>query len=83
MDPLNLKKLECNIAPRQKKIRGKVMLKLIICREYPDTVPFVQMRAFGALFGALVIPLAYLTIRGCGHSNMAAIAAAIAICFGK
>ncbi|KAG1233350.1 hypothetical protein G6F68_003622 [Rhizopus microsporus] len=49
--------------------------------EYPNTVPFVQMRTFGALFGALVIPLAYLTIRGCGHSNMAAIAAAIAICF--
>jgi dolichyl-phosphate-mannose-protein mannosyltransferase len=41
------------------------------------------MRAFGALLGTLVVPLAYLTIRDAGHSNIAAIITAFAICFGK
>lgn len=50
---------------------------------YPEDVPYVQMRAFGALLGALVIPLAYLTIRDAGHSKTAAIITALALCFGK
>lgn len=41
------------------------------------------MRSFGALFGTLVVPLAYLTIRDGGHSQLAAILAALSICFGN
>ncbi|CAO3703477.1 unnamed protein product [Rhizopus stolonifer] len=49
--------------------------------DIPDNVPYVQMRSFGALFGTLVVPLAYLTIRDGGHSHLAAIVAALSICF--
>lgn len=41
------------------------------------------MRALGALFGALVVLLSYLTIRDAGHSRIAATLTALAICFGK
>ncbi|KAI7894443.1 Dolichyl-phosphate-mannose-protein mannosyltransferase-domain-containing protein [Mucor mucedo] len=47
----------------------------------PENVPYVQMRAFGALFGALIVPLSYLTIRDAGHSKIAATLTALAICF--
>ncbi|KAI7907634.1 Dolichyl-phosphate-mannose-protein mannosyltransferase-domain-containing protein [Cokeromyces recurvatus] len=49
--------------------------------KYPKDVPYVQMRALGALLGSLVVPLAYFTIRNAGHSNVAAIITALAICF--
>jgi dolichyl-phosphate-mannose-protein mannosyltransferase len=41
------------------------------------------MRGLGALMGALIVPLAYLTIRDAGHSRMAATLTALAICFGN
>jgi dolichyl-phosphate-mannose-protein mannosyltransferase len=41
------------------------------------------MRALGAFFGTLVVPIAYMTIRDCGHSNLAALIAALSLCFGK
>ncbi|KAG0759880.1 hypothetical protein G6F62_004702 [Rhizopus arrhizus] len=49
--------------------------------EYPENVPYVQMRALGAFFGTLVVPIAYMTIRDCGHSNLAALIAALSLCF--
>lgn len=53
-----------------------------IGQEYTSSVPFTQMRALGALFGAAVVPLAYLTVRNAGHSKTAASLSALAICFG-
>ncbi|ORX54545.1 PMT-domain-containing protein [Hesseltinella vesiculosa] len=44
-------------------------------------VPYITMRSFCALNGALVVPLAYWTIRGCGHSVSAAIVAALMVCY--
>jgi dolichyl-phosphate-mannose-protein mannosyltransferase len=41
------------------------------------------MRTLGGLFGAGVVPLAYLTIRNAGHSKTAASLSALAILFGK
>lgn len=49
----------------------------------PDSVPYFQMRALGALLGALLVPLSYLTIRDAGHSRIAATLTALAICFGN
>ncbi|KAI9275400.1 Dolichyl-phosphate-mannose-protein mannosyltransferase-domain-containing protein [Sporodiniella umbellata] len=49
--------------------------------DIPANVPYVQMRALSAFFGALVIPLAYLTIRESGHSRFASLMAGLALCF--
>lgn len=49
----------------------------------PETVPYVQMRAFGTLLGALLVPISYLTVRDAGHSKIAATLTALAICFGN
>jgi dolichyl-phosphate-mannose-protein mannosyltransferase len=56
----------------------------IINSEYDSSViPYVQMRSFGAILSAAVVPLGYLTLRDAGHSFTAAIIASLAICFGK
>ncbi|CEP16196.1 hypothetical protein [Parasitella parasitica] len=47
---------------------------------YPSSVPYATIRAFGALLGCLVVPLAFLTIRNAGHSRVAATITALAIC---
>ncbi|KAI9474067.1 MAG: Dolichyl-phosphate-mannose-protein mannosyltransferase-domain-containing protein [Benjaminiella poitrasii] len=49
--------------------------------QYPKDVPYVQMRALGALLSSFTVPLAYLTIRNAGHSKIAGVIAALAICF--
>lgn len=41
------------------------------------------MRAFCGLTGLLVVPIAYLTIRGAGHSIAAGLVAALMVCYGK
>ncbi|KAI8065544.1 glycosyltransferase family 39 protein [Gongronella butleri] len=44
-------------------------------------VPYVTMRCFCALTGALTVPVAYWSIRGCGHSVAAGIVAALMVCY--
>ncbi|OAD69214.1 glycosyltransferase family 39 protein, partial [Phycomyces blakesleeanus NRRL 1555(-)] len=48
---------------------------------YDDTVPYVAMRSASALLGLLMVPMAYLTIRDGGHSMLAAVLAALIVCF--
>lgn len=57
---------------------------MLTCRDYlEDKVPYVIMRAFCGLTGLLVVPIAYLTIRGAGHSIAAGLVAALMVCYGK
>ncbi|ORZ25448.1 Dolichyl-phosphate-mannose-protein mannosyltransferase-domain-containing protein [Absidia repens] len=44
-------------------------------------VPYIPMRSFCALNGVLVIPIAYWTMRGCGHSISAGLVAALMVCY--
>ncbi|KAI8993205.1 Dolichyl-phosphate-mannose-protein mannosyltransferase-domain-containing protein [Pilobolus umbonatus] len=53
----------------------------LIGDKYPSNVPYTQMRSLSALFGAFVIPIIYLTLRDNRHSHLAAILAAVAVCF--
>lgn len=48
-----------------------------------DHVPYVPMRFFCGLMGLLVVPIAYLTVRGAGHSVAAGLVAALMVCYGK
>ena len=41
------------------------------------------MRFFCGLMGLLVVPIAYLTVRGAGHSVAAGLVAALMVCYGK
>lgn len=45
-------------------------------------VPYVAMRAQGALLGTLLVPIAYFTLRFGGHSIYASAFAALAVCYG-
>ncbi|KAI7866959.1 Dolichyl-phosphate-mannose-protein mannosyltransferase-domain-containing protein [Spinellus fusiger] len=51
-----------------------------IGNEYVD-VPYTVMRGVGAGVGALLAPMAYVTLREGGHSFFAALLAALAVCF--
>ncbi|CDH50297.1 glycosyltransferase family 39 protein [Lichtheimia corymbifera JMRC:FSU:9682] len=44
-------------------------------------VPYVAMRAQGALLGTLLVPIAYFTLRFGGHSIYASAFAALAVCY--
>jgi hypothetical protein len=66
-----------------KKSLNQIECVCVMFRDIPENVPYIQMRALGTLAGSFVVPLAYLTIRDAGHSKIAAILAALAICFGK
>ncbi|KAI8098487.1 Dolichyl-phosphate-mannose-protein mannosyltransferase-domain-containing protein [Halteromyces radiatus] len=44
-------------------------------------VPYITMRVFCALNGVLVVPIAYWTMRGCGHSISAAVVASLMVCY--
>ncbi|KAF7731234.1 hypothetical protein EC973_000650 [Apophysomyces ossiformis] len=44
-------------------------------------VPYVPIRVFCALTGLLVVPIAYMTMRGAGHSVPAALVAALMVCY--
>ncbi|KAI9303692.1 Dolichyl-phosphate-mannose-protein mannosyltransferase-domain-containing protein [Cunninghamella echinulata] len=44
-------------------------------------VPYVTMRSFCALNGALVVPIAYWTLRSSGHSIAASLVAALMVCY--
>jgi len=44
-------------------------------------VPYVAIRLFCGMTGLLVVPVAYLTIRGAGHSVAAGLLAAFFICY--
>lgn len=46
-------------------------------------MPYVIMRVFCGITGLLVVPIAYLTIRGAGHSIAAGLVAAFMVCYGK
>lgn len=46
-------------------------------------MPYIAMRVFCALTGLLVVPIAYFTMRGAGHSVAAGLVAASMVCFGK
>ncbi|KAI8879130.1 glycosyltransferase family 39 protein [Backusella circina FSU 941] len=46
-----------------------------------DNVPYITMRVFCALTGLLVVPIAYFTMRGAGHSISAGLVAALMVCF--
>ncbi|KAG0783464.1 hypothetical protein G6F16_003015 [Rhizopus arrhizus] len=46
-----------------------------------DHVPYVPMRFFCGLMGLLVVPIAYLTVRGAGHSVAAGLVAALMVCY--
>lgn len=41
------------------------------------------MRVFCGITGLLVVPIAYLTVRGAGHSIAAGLVAAFMVCYGK
>lgn len=41
------------------------------------------MRVFCGIAGLLVVPIAYLTVRGAGHSIAAGLVAAFMVCYGK
>jgi len=47
----------------------------------PPNVPYYQMRLFSAFCGAMLVPLAYLTLRTCGCSHISALFASIMILF--
>lgn len=56
----------------------------IIIRDYlEENVPYVIMRVFCGLTGLLVVPIAYLTVRGAGHSIAAGLVAAFMVCYGN
>lgn len=60
------------------------MMLIILYRDYlADNVPYIPMRVFCGLTGLLVVPIAYLTIRGAGHSIAAGLVAALMVCYGK
>ncbi|KAI7904603.1 Dolichyl-phosphate-mannose-protein mannosyltransferase-domain-containing protein [Cokeromyces recurvatus] len=46
-----------------------------------EHVPYVIMRTFCGIMGLLVVPIAYLTIRGAGHSIAAGLVAAFMVCY--
>ncbi|KAI8048943.1 Dolichyl-phosphate-mannose-protein mannosyltransferase-domain-containing protein [Gilbertella persicaria] len=46
-----------------------------------ENVPYVVMRTFCGIMGLLVVPIAYLTIRGSGHSIAAGLVAAFMVCY--
>src|SRR5262245_37442402 len=50
--------------------------------DYPDHVPYVSMRIFIALFGAAMVPMAYLTALQLRFSQKAAFLAATMVLFG-
>lgn len=53
-------------------------------RDYlEENVPYVIMRVFCGIAGLLVVPIAYLTVRGAGHSIAAGLVAAFMVCYGK
>lgn len=64
--------------------REECVSYLLFISEYLEAgVPYVTMRMFCALNGVLVVPIAYWTVRGCGHSIAAAVVAALMVCYGK
>ncbi|KAI9267568.1 Dolichyl-phosphate-mannose-protein mannosyltransferase-domain-containing protein [Helicostylum pulchrum] len=46
-----------------------------------ENVPYVIMRVFCGITGLLVVPIAYLTVRGAGHSIAAGLVAAFMVCY--
>lgn len=57
---------------------------IAIGRDYIEPgVPYVPIRLFCGLSGLLVVPVAYMTIRGSGHSVAAALLAAFFVCYGE
>lgn len=53
-------------------------------RDYlEENVPYVIMRVFCGLTGLLVVPIAYLTVRGAGHSIAAGLVAAFMVLYGN
>jgi dolichyl-phosphate-mannose--protein O-mannosyl transferase len=56
----------------------------VVARDYlEENVPYVIMRVFCGISGLLVVPIAYLTIRGVGHSIPAGLVAALMVCYGN
>ncbi|KAI9276779.1 glycosyltransferase family 39 protein [Phascolomyces articulosus] len=50
--------------------------------DYEDAnVPYVAIRTFCAVLGALTIPMAYLTMKKTGHSTMSGLLVALMICY--
>lgn len=52
-------------------------------KEYPETLNYIVMRVFLATFGAMMVPLAYLTGLEFGFSKKAALLAALMVMFGR
>lgn len=50
---------------------------------YPDNLNYTVMRAFNAVWGAMLVPLAYLTARQLHMSYRASILAATMVLLGK
>ncbi|KAG1438864.1 hypothetical protein G6F56_012495 [Rhizopus delemar] len=46
-----------------------------------DQVPYIPMRVFCGFTGLLVVPMAYLTVRGAGHSIASGLVAALMVCY--
>lgn len=53
------------------------------CSAYGDKVPFLAMRTAMAVMGALVAPMAYITLRNKGQSAPTAILASLLVAFGN
>ncbi|CAO3651604.1 unnamed protein product [Mucor fragilis] len=60
---------------------GKFDFKGIGSDYLEPKVPYVQMRAFCAFYGILVIPMAYWTMRSCGFSAPTAVLTALLLCY--
>ncbi|KAJ3390245.1 hypothetical protein HDU84_007815 [Entophlyctis sp. JEL0112] len=48
---------------------------------YGQHVPYVFMRLFPAVFGAMLVPISYTTCRNLGMSNISAVMAAVCLLF--
>ena len=46
-------------------------------------VPYVPIRVFCGLLGALTVPIAYLTMKKAGYASPTALLVAFMICYGK
>lgn len=51
--------------------------------EYPEDLNFALMRIFSAAWGAMIVPIAYLTAKQFGMSTLASILAATMVLCGK
>lgn len=50
--------------------------------DYPDDVPYVNMRLLNGVMGLLTVPLAFMTLRASGHTMLSSVLAGIFVMLG-